>query len=190
MRCVNMNGNAFEFNLNFWSIRWPIHMTCLHLDNNRIEISGWAKVFFSLAKWIFVSDKRLKQERDANKADSFHRNKIWPLRFFELSKHHCVYSDTIAQIYSTSEDTAVKLQSFPRNYILSRDAASNSPEHESAVVFLNSSENLVKLVAGNRFKISVKDDVTCFLSNEVFERSRVLNQYTFFICIRDLLWQM
>lgn len=179
VRCVNMNGNSFEFNLNFWSIRWPIHMTSLHLGDNRIESSGWAKVFFSLAKWIFVSEKKLK--RDENR-------KHWPLRFFELSsKDDCVYSDNTDQASSTTGDTSVKLQSFPRKFILPKEAQSSNPEHEAVVNFLNS---FVKLVAGHRFKNSVKDDVACFLSNEVFERSRVLNQYTFFICIRDLLWQM
>jgi hypothetical protein len=179
VRCVNMNGNAFEFNVNFWSIRWPIHMTCLHLDDNRIEGSGWAKVFFSLAKWICVSDKKLK--RDVKKEG-------WPLRFFELSsKDGCVYSDSTDNVSSTKDDTTVKLQSFPRKFIHPKDAQPTNPDHEAVVNFLNS---FVKLVAGHRFKNSVKDDVACFLSNEVFERSLVLNQYSFFMCIRDLLWQM
>lgn len=170
--CVNLNGNSLEFNLNFWSIKWPIHMTSLHLDGNRIKISGWAKVFFSLAKWI--SSTTTKKVRDEH----------WPLRFFEISERACVFSDSLPSEGTTKHG---KPQHFPHKRVSPKDASSNSSDHEAAVEFLNS---FIKLVAGHLFKSSRYDDIARYLSNEVFERNLVLDQYVLFQCIRNLLWQM
>jgi hypothetical protein len=48
----------------------------------------------------------------------------------------------------------------------------------------------VGFVAGDLFKNSVRDLVKCFLSSQVFDQKRVLNQHMFYTCIRDILWQM
>jgi hypothetical protein len=174
--CVNLNGNNLEFNMNFWQIRWPNKMSSLHLNWNPIQINGWSKVFFSVAKWIkkLEMTRKTKTGADGHDVDvKFHQK--WPLRFLEVSTE-LVFCDK-----TPNSDFHFPVQDFVKK------ESGLDYEHAVEIMF-----QIVEFVANDRelLKTSVKDLVRCFLKNEVFDQNRVLDQRMFFTCIRDIFWKM
>ena len=190
--CVNLNGNNLEFNMNFWQIRWPPNMSSLHLNWNPIQMSGWARVFFSLAKWIKMEMTRktktgqientphkpkTKTGTDDDDDDHDDHGDPWQLRFLEISTE-LVFGD----IKTPDSDFHFPKQD---DFVVEE----SGPDYERAVEIMF---QIVQIVTNDRdlFKTSVKDLVRCFLKNQVFEQRRVLDQRMFFTCIRDIFWKM
>ena len=173
--CVNLNGNNLEFNMNFWRMHWPLKMSSLHLNGNPIQMSGWAKVFFSLTKWIKM-EKTPPSDDDDDDDDDDGKKRTWKLRFLEISTDLVFCDSTQNQNFRfpVADDFVVE---------------ESGLDYERAVEIMF---QIVQFAAIDRnlFKTSVKDLVRCFLSNQVFEQSRVLDQHMFFTCIRDIFWQM
>jgi hypothetical protein len=176
--------------MNFWRMCWPPRMTSLHLANNDLEKSGWSKVFFSLTK-LFAPPK--KEEKELNSAPP---STSWPLRFLEIQSPDAVFCDT-AEVKSSpnaskADPSSAELSlqvhhahSFPNEDVISSD----DPRFEQAVGIITQFISLPS-VAQDLFKNDVKDLVRCFLMSEIFDRMRILNQHMFFMCLRDILWQM
>ena len=218
IRCVNLNKNQFEFNMNFWRMCWPDKMTSLHVASNGLQKSGWAKLFFSLAKLVapktetddddccgsLLSEGKELNAPMQNSAPSaaivapVAQDKTfehWPLRFLEISSPDIVFRD--AAHSGTSEDAvrvlaaitdkdATRLRfanSFPKSFV----SEEGNVEYDHTVEIMT---QFVEWVAKGLFKNSTRDLIRCFISKNVFDRSRVLNQHMFFICLRDILWQM
>ena len=214
--CVNLNNNSFEFNMNFWQMRWPDNMSSLHVGSNALQKSGWAKLFFSLAK--LVAPKNLSETDDCCNALFSEGKELngplkmsapsaaketpfalvsehWPLRFLEVRSPDIVFRDAVGAGASDAavralavitNDSTTSLQfanSFPKSFV----------SEEENVDFDHSVEimtQFVEWVAIGLFKNSTRDLIRCFISKNVFDRSRVLNQHMFFILLRDILWQM
>jgi hypothetical protein len=218
IRCVNLNKNQFEFNMNFWRMCWPDKMTSLHVASNGLQKSGWAKLFFSLAKLVapktetddddccgsLLSEGKELNAPMQNSAPSaaiaapVAQDKTfehWPLRFLEISSPDIVFRD--AAHAGTSEDAvrvlaaiadkdATRLRfanSFPKSFV----SEEGNVEYDHTVEIMT---QFVEWVAKGLFKNSTRDLIRCFILKNVFDRSRVLNQHMFFICLRDILWQM
>lgn len=205
IRCVNLNKNRFEFNMNFWQMCWPDNMTSLHVASNCLQRSGWAKLFFSLAKLVAP----LKTETDdccgssssesppatcccfspptagkeLNAVVTHHKTfEQWPLRFLEVSGPDIVFRDC-AHPGISKDDTRVRFDnSFPKSFVSDEGNA----EYEHAVEIMT---QFVQWLDKALFK-DPRNLIRCLISKNVFERSRVLNQHMFFICLRDILWQM
>ncbi len=218
IRCVNLNKNRFEFNMNFWQMCWPDNMTSLHVASNCLQRSGWAKLFFSLAKLVAPPKTETDDCCGSSSSESppatcccfspptadkelnavaAHYNKFeqWPLRFLEVSGPDIVFrdgahsgiSDAAAKVLdkmADKNDTRVRFDnSFPKSFVCDEGNA----EYEHAVEIMT---QFVQWLDKDLFKNSPRNLIRCFISKNVFDRSRVLNQHMFFICLRDILWQM
>ena len=177
-------------------------MTSLHLANNDLEKSGWSKVFFSLTK-LFAPKKEEEEEIELNAPKKEEKelngaspSTSWPLRFLEIQSPDAVFCDTPDVKSSPNASKAdpsraeLSLQvhhahSFPNEDVHSTD----DPRFEQAVSIITQFISLPS-VAQDLFKNDIKDLVRCFLTSEVFDRMRILNQHMFFMCLRDILWQM
>ena len=179
--------------MNFWQLRWPVKMTCLHLASNNLRMSGWAKLFFSLAKLVAPPPKNKLRSKELNGT----AKTAWPIRFLEIQSPEAVFCDTHhndVKVEQSGAEVHMELNpspndlpaySFPKDNVLS----SNDPQFEQAVGIITQFITLPS-VAQDLFKNDIRDLVRCFISSEVFDRMRILNQHMFFMCLRDILWQM
>ena len=190
--CVNLNSNHLEFNMNFWQLRWPVKMTCLHLASNPLRMSGWAKLFFSLAKLVAPPPKneRSKELNDTPKP-------AWPIRFLEIQSPEAVFCDTRrngVKVEQSGAEVHMELNPSPNDLpaysFPEYNVQSSKDDHYEQAVGIITQFITLPSVAQDLFKNDIRDLVRCFISSQVFDRMRILNQHMFFICLRDILWQM
>jgi len=152
-------------------------MTSLHLANNDLEKSGWAKVFFSLTKLVAPKkekkEKKEEKELNAPKKEEKELNGAspstsWPLRFLEIQSPDALFCDTAEVKSSPNASKAdpsraeLSLQvhhalSFPNEDVHSKD----DPRFEQAVAIITQFISLPS-VAQDLFKNDIKDLVRCF----------------------------